>query len=450
MSALIVIAVLGVAMLLIGLHGDKRWLAPAGIAGLVAALLLALNDAGAAMPAFPHMVDFDRYARVFNAGAIGLTAMIFLFGADYYARETEHVAEQYALMLFSLCGVLVMTSYTSLIMLFLGIEIMSIPLYILAGGKKRSLRSNEASFKYFLLGSFASAFLLLGIALIYGATGSFQIPAMHADAQAGPIFLLGLFFLLVGLGFKVAAVPFHFWSPDVYEGAPTLVTAFMSTVVKMAAFAALFRLVGAGTARLEVLGDAFWWLTFLTLALGNLVALRQKNFKRLMAWSSIANSGFLLLLILSGHERGANALFYYLLTYSIATLGLFIIFILVKRAANGDERIPAFRGLWQNKPWLAMVTMVLMLSLAGIPPLAGFMAKYQVLWLAIDSGFLKTALFAVAMTLLGMVYYLAVMREAFAGGTANAVPVVSVGNALLIFACGLLTVLLGFMPVAPL
>ena len=260
------------------------------------------------------------------------------------------------------------------------------------------------------------------------------------------LFITGLFFVLVGLGFKVAAVPFHFWSPDVYEGSPTLITAFMSTVVKTAAFAALYRLVDIDIVLPEALVKALWGMTFLTLAVGNLVALRQSSFKRLMAWSSIANSGFLLLLLLAQHRQAESALFYYLFTYSISTLGLFVIFILVKRAANGDERMQAFRGLFRAKPWVAIVTMILMLSLAGIPPLAGFMAKYQVLMMAIDRGFLKTALFAVAMTLIGMYYYLLVVREAFTPMEDPARPVISLPNAALILACGALTLFFGFVP----
>ncbi|MFT3884562.1 MAG: NADH-quinone oxidoreductase subunit N [Flavobacteriales bacterium] len=242
---------------------------------------------------------------------------------------------------------------------------------MLAGGKRHSYRSGEASFKYFLLGSFATAFFLMGIALIYGMTASFDLAQVKDYAQrhvAHPetLFVLGLFFVAVGLSFKIAAVPFHFWSPDVYEGAPTLVTAFMATVVKTAAFVAMYRFVNM-TPMPDALGKTLLLMTVLTLFIGNVVALRQSQFKRLMAYSSIAHSGFLLMAVLSNSPYTGQVLFYYTFTYALATVGLFMVLTLAKRAANGDENIRIFRGLLRARPWLGIVTMLLLLSLAGIP-----------------------------------------------------------------------------------
>lgn len=451
MSALILTSVLGVLLLYLGVFGNKRLLAPVAVLGLLGAIALMASGWYMDVAFFADMVRFDGTAAAFNMGLTGLTILLFLFGVDYYARMERDVAEHYALMVFSLVGAYLLTSYTNLLVLFLGIEVLSIPLYILAGGKKTSYRSGEASFKYFLLGSFATALFLMGIALVYGVSASFDLGRVQEVAEAqgsapSPLFLMGLFFIAIGLSFKVAAVPFHFWSPDVYEGAPTLVTAFMATVVKMAAFAGFFRLVHL-TGLPPALANTLLAMTVLTLFVGNIVALRQTNFKRLMAYSSVAHTGFLLLVVLGNAASGISTLFYYTLTYGLATVGLFVVMVLVKRAANGSEEVRSFRGLYQAKPWLAITALLLLLSLAGIPLTAGFVAKYQVFLLALRAGFLKTTVFAVAMALVGIYYYFVVVREAF---TADEQPLdvqVTPLNGLVVVLCGIAVVALGVWPV---
>ncbi|MBL8010009.1 MAG: NADH-quinone oxidoreductase subunit N [Flavobacteriales bacterium] len=451
MSALILTSVLGVLLLYLGVFGQKRLLAPVAVLGLLGAIGVSATGWWMDVPLFAHMVRFDNAAAAFNMAMTGLTILLFLFGVDYYARMERDVAEHYALMVFSLTGAFLLTSYTNLLVLFLGIEVLSIPLYILAGGKKSSYRSGEASFKYFLLGSFATALFLMGIALVYGVTASFDLGriqevAMAQGAAPTPLFLLGLFFIAIGLSFKVAAVPFHFWSPDVYEGAPTLVTAFMATVVKMAAFAGFLRLVQF-TALPPTLATALLVMTVLTLFIGNIVALRQTNFKRLMAYSSVAHTGFLLLVVLGNTAASTSTLFYYTFTYGLATVGLFVVMTLVKRAANGSEEVRSFRGLYQARPWLAITALLLLLSLAGIPLTAGFVAKYQVFLLALQAGFLKTTVLAVAMALVGIAYYIVVVREAF---TADEQPLevqVTPLNGLVVLLCGIAVVALGVWPI---
>lgn len=454
MSALLLLSFLGVVLLYLGLAGNKSLLAPVGIIGLLAAIALFHTGWFIDHPLVATMVTFEGHATAFNIGMAVITVLLFLFGIDYYEKMEEHVAEHYALMVFALVGAFLLTSYNNLLVLFLGIEVLSIPLYVLAGGKRRSRRSGEAAIKYFLLGSFASGFFLMGIALIYGAVGSFDLATVQqfAAAQAAQpsmLFVLGLFFTVIGLSFKVAAAPFHFWSPDVYEGAPTLVTAFMATVVKMAAFAAFYRFIDT-TVLPPALVTALTVITVTTLLVGNVVALRQSQFKRLMAYSSVAHSGFLLMAIL-GNVSGAPVLpvlFYYTFTYALATVGLFIVLTLAKRAANGDENIRIFRGLFRARPWLAIVTMVLLLSLAGIPLTAGFIAKYQVFLLAIGAGFIKTTVFAVLMALLGIYYYVLVIREAFTP-TDDGGPMaltVSPLNWLVISLCGIAVLAFGMLP----
>lgn len=452
MSALILISLLGVIVLYLGLFGNRKLLVPVAVIGLLAALYFLQTGWNLNHPLFETMVRFDRFSVLFSSGLIIITMLIFLFGVDYYERMTEHVAEHYTLMLFSLVGAMLITSYNNLLVLFLGIEILSIPLYVLAGGKRHSMRSGEAAFKYFLLGSFSSGFFLMGIALLYGSTGSFDIATIQAFATSNlapsnMLFVLGLFFTAIGLAFKIAAAPFHFWSPDVYEGAPTLITAFMATVVKMGAFAAFYRFLEI-TALPPSMIKALLLMTFATLLIGNIVALRQTQFKRLMAYSSIAHSGFLLMALLSHQPNTANVLFYYTFTYALGTVGLFIIFTLVKRAANGDENIRIFRGLFRSHPWLAILAMVFLLSLAGIPLTAGFIAKYQVFLLAISAGFIKLTLFAVLMALVGIYYYVLVIRETFtpSDNEQGTNLVVTPLNWLVISICGVSVVVFGVMP----
>lgn len=454
MSALILLSILGVLLLYVGLFGAgakagaSKVLAPIGVLGVAGAIGLLIRDVQVNVPDFAHMLAWNDMSRWFSVGILVITALIFLFGLDYYAKEEKNVAEQFALIAFSLVGALMLTSYTNLLSLFLGIEVLSIPLYILAGGKRHSFRSSEASFKYFLMGSFASAFLLMGIALMYGVCASFElsrIAEVAATSGNNILFILGGFFVLAGLTFKVAAVPFHFWSPDVYEGAPTLVTAYMATVVKMAAFAGLLRFVAMSGLPMA-LGHALVIMAAVTLLVGNIIALRQSHFKRLMAYSSIAHSGFLLMAIVSGTPDREAALFYYTFTYSLATLGLFMVMTIAKRAANGDEHIRIFRGLFRANPWMGLVVLLLLLSLAGIPLTAGFMAKFKIFQIALAMGHVKLTVLAVAMALVGIYYYAVVIREAFSPSEQAPVLVVSPVNLLVISLCGIAVVVLGVMP----
>ena len=449
MSALIFTIVLGIIVLYLGFTKNKAILAPVAVAGLLIALFLSIQDWGLGSKYFHDMIQFDNFSIAFNVSMIIISILIFLFGVDYYETMKFHVAEQYALMIFALTGAFLMTSFSNLIMLFLGIEILSIPLYVLAGGKKYSYRSNEASFKYFMLGSFATAIFLFGIALVYGASATFYLPEIKTfiaqyNGHLPPMLLVGLLFILIGVAFKVAAAPFHFWSPDVYEGSPTLVTAFMSTVVKTAGFAAFYRLLNMGLLPLPIpLEKALWVMTGLTLLIGNLRALKQTNFKRLLAYSSISHSGFIMLAMLSQHTSSASVILYYTFVYSLATVPMFIIFILMKRASDGLEELPIFRGLFKAKPWIAVLLTILMMSMAGIPPTSGFMAKYQVFVLSISQGILWTSIFAILMAVIGIYYYFNVVREVFTEREQPNVIIVSKLNAALIIVCSVAVVLLG-------
>jgi NADH-quinone oxidoreductase subunit N len=449
MSALIFSSILGIILLYLGFVKNKAILAPVAIIGLAITAYLSFGGWNKGTMLFHDMILFDNFSVAFNISMTIVTLLIILFGVDYYRRMESYVAEHYALMIFALVGAFLMTSYSNLIMLFLGIEILSIPLYILAGGKKTSFRSNEASFKYYLLGSFATAFFLFGIALVYGASGTFYLPEIKTyiaqfNGSLPPMVLVGLLFIIIGVAFKVAVAPFHFWSPDVYEGSPTLVTIFMATVAKTAGFAAFYRLLGMGLLPLpQPLEKALWVMTGLSLLIGNLAALRQTSFKRLLAYSSISHSGFVLLAMLSQHSSSAPVLLYYTFVYSVATVGLFIVFILMKRANNGLETLQIFRGLFAEKPWIAVAATILLASLAGIPPTAGFMAKYQVFVLSISQGYLLISLFAILMAVVGVYYYFYVVREAFITGEHEFPMVITKLNAALIVVCSIAVVVLG-------
>lgn len=452
MTSLIVLTSVGLLLLFLGLGKNKAYFAPVGILGLLLSLYFQLSGTGQHSPYLDGMLSFDSFASAFGIVLILLTLLIFLLGIEYYHDMERNVAENYALLLFSLTGAILMTSYTNLVMLFLGIEILSIPLYILSGGKKKSYRSNEASFKYFLLGSFASAFLLFGIALIYGATASFNLQviktySMHEHATLLPIMQTGMLLVFLGMAFKVAAAPFHFWSPDVYEGSPTLITAFMATVVKTASIAAVWRLMDLALIPLpQGIIWILWFMTFLTLGIGNYSALWQSSFKRLLAYSSIANSGFLLLAILSADPQTPQTLMYYSLTYSLATITAFSILFSVKKATGGSEQTEIFTGLWKNNPFMATMLTVALVSLAGIPPLAGFFGKYLIFFQAIRQDFIWISLFAILMALVGIYYYFSVMRFVFSGkGEKIPIPYPP-SSVVVVVLCALLLLLLGLFP----
>jgi NADH-quinone oxidoreductase subunit N len=382
MTTLIIIAILAIVLLYLGLYKAHNLLLPVTIAGLLLALASAIYQwNNGAVPIYHDMMLFDNFSIAFSGTAIVSTLLILMLSKGYFERISNNVAEYFAIILFSLAGIIVMVSYYNLTMLFVGVEIMSVSLYILAGIDKKSFASNEASLKYFLMGAFSTGFLLFGITLIYGATGSFQLEAIRNWAIAhprgiDPLFHTGIILMIIGLCFKVGAAPFHFWTPDVYEGSPTLITAFMSTVVKTAGFAAFLRLFSASFAPLA----DFWMptllvITILTLFVGNLTALYQHSFKRMLAFSSISHAGYLLFAIVALSSVSGNAIFIYATAYSIASIIAFGVLILVQQQL-GSDNFECFNGLGKRNPFLAIVLTIAMLSLAGIPLTAGFMGKF--------------------------------------------------------------------------
>jgi NADH-quinone oxidoreductase subunit N len=415
MNALITISLLGILVLYLGLFKAKKALLPVSLAGLVAAFVFAVAEWGLyAEPIFKGMMLFNNYAAAFSAITIATTALILLLSKDYFERISENVAEYYAVILFSLAGIIVMVSYHNLSMLFIGIEIMSVSLYILAGIRKRDFASNEASLKYFLMGAFSTGFLLFGIALLYGATGSFDLAAIKeyissSPGEVSPLLYGGLILLIVGLSFKVGAAPFHFWTPDVYEGSPALITAYMSTVVKTAGFAAFLRLFMFCFMPLQ----EFWVplivvVASLSLLIGNITAVYQQHFKRMLAYSSISHVGYMLFALIGSSSNSAEAVFVYAAAYSVASVIAFAVLIIFQRQ-TGSDRFESFNGIARRNPFLAFTLTIAMLSLAGIPLTAGFIGKFMMFGKALGAYHIYLVVFGVLNAAIGVYYYLKVV-----------------------------------------
>jgi len=390
-------------------------------AGLVAALAAVgwLWGRGAVPDGLPLMLALDGFrwatATVFLLGAIAATVL----AIGYLARERILVPEFYPLLLFATIGMLLMGGAADLIMVFLGLELMSLAAYVLAGIRRRSPSSAEAALKYFLLGAFASGFLLYGIALVYGATGTTNLYAIAFQVADGtvatqPMLGIGIALLLVGFGFKVSAVPFHMWAPDVYDGAPTPVTAFMAAAVKAAGFAALVRvaLVAFPDAS-AVWQTSVWWLAALTMGVGNLVALAQRRLKRMLAYSSIAHAGYLLVAVAAATPDGGGAFVFYALAYTAMTMGAFAVLAAVGRDGESDVLVDDLDGLAARRPWVAFAMTVFMLSLLGFPGTAGFIGKWLILTSAIDAGQASLAVVLVLASVVSAGYYLPVVMAMY-------------------------------------
>ncbi|MEI6385602.1 MAG: NADH-quinone oxidoreductase subunit N [Spirochaetota bacterium] len=418
MSLYLLLPILAVIVLFANLGRLKPLAFPLAVIGLIAAAVLAGFQIGLDHRLLRGMAEFDGFASAFSLLVIVLTILVVLLLGSPSGRTEVPRAEKAALVIFALTGAVMLTSYTNLVMLFLGIEILSIPVYVLVGTRKSDVKGNEAALKYFLNGSFATGILLFGIGLIYAGTGQFSLGGILLWTQANssgihPLFHLGLLFILFGLAFKVSAAPFHFWTPDVYDGAPTAVTAYMSTVVKIAAFTAFFRLLYRA---FPMAADSWGWiialLAVLTLLVGNLGALAQGGFKRLMAYSGISHAGYLLIALLATGSMATGALWLYTAAYAAATMIAFVAWARVEEGGEGDA-IAAFAGLRSRSPFLAVGLAVAMLSLVGVPPLGGFFGKLFVFGNAVGQGKIALVVFAVVMSAIGMVYYLRPLIQAW-------------------------------------
>jgi NADH-quinone oxidoreductase subunit N len=415
MNALLLSAVWGVIMMFSGiLLKQKSAIRNIAIAGLV--LLLLVNILEMYGTVFfkidtRGMLAFDRFGLLFNSIAFISTLFFFLLSARDMENVGINYAEYFALIFFVLCGITLTSSFKSLLILFLGIEIISIPLYILTGSDKKNLKSNEASLKYFLLGAFSTGLMLMGIALIYGAKGTFYTTAIYNVGPKSSVLLIsGMVLLLFSMSFKVSAAPFHFWTPDVYDGAPTVFTSFMATIVKAAVFIAFIRLFDETFGLLQ----NQWQLliaiiTVATLFIGNITAVFQQSVKRMLAYSSIAQAGFMMLSLYAMNTDAKEGLLLYVTAYSFATIGIFAVLIKMH-----DYTFDGFNGFAKQQPLLAATTTIFLLSLAGIPLTAGFLSKFYMLKAALGAGRnLWLVIFAVLMAGVSVYYYFRVIQAMY-------------------------------------
>lgn len=425
MYPIVLLSVFGIASLYLGFSKSKNILLPSVLLFLTVALAGNFIDWNQGQVLyFYDMLRVNNLTMAFNGIVLISAFMIVAISGGFQDNADSEPAEYYGLMLFSLVGAIMMIGFEHLIMLFIGVEILSIAMYVLTGSNKRNLKSNEAALKYFLMGAFATGFMLFGMALLYGATGSFnlvQIQSFVLTAHAAaPSYMLyaGLLLLLIGMLFKVSAAPFHFWTPDVYEGAPTIFTTFMSTIVKTAGFAAIYRLLEHSFTGVY----HFWWIviaviTVLTLMVGNIGATSQNSFKRMLAYSGISHAGYLLIAITALSKPTENAILFYSLAYSMATICAFAVLMLVSKEntfeGQPDERYDAFNGLAKNNPFLAFVLTVSMLSLAGIPLTAGFWGKFMIFTSAADRGIIWITVVAILMSTVGLYYYFRVIIASY-------------------------------------
>jgi NADH-quinone oxidoreductase subunit N len=390
------------------------------------------------------MLEFPPYVSGFILLMSLCLLLYVLLSNDEIDRLTGHSADYLALIFFVMTGVIIVASFKTLLMMFLGVEIMSIPLYILAASDKRNLKSNEAGLKYFLMGSFSTGIMLMGIALLYGSFGTFYTAALNIGFLAlSPLTLAGIVLLMVSMAFKVSAAPFHFWTPDVYDGTPSVFTSFMATIVKAAAFFGFLRLFEGAFGKLH----EHWQIltaiiTAATLLIGNLTAVFQQSVKRMLAYSSIAQAGFMMFALFAMNATARQGLVLYGVSYSLATIGVFAVLAKMK-----DQTFEGFNGLATHKPFLALMLTVYLLSLAGIPLTAGFFAKYYMLLAALKTGqMLWLVILAVLSAAVGIYYYFRVIQAMYFKEGADQEVETSSGFRATLLVTAVIIVLLGVHP----
>ena len=422
----IVLSVVALAVLLLDVFrrgresgGAARWLGWLAVAGVAAAAVANGWLLTVTSPGGIGMIAIDGFRVATNFVVLGTVGLGLLFSFDWLEREDLEIGEYYFLVLMAAVGMMILAGTRDLITLFVALELMSISVYILTGLNRSDRRSSEAALKYFLMGAFASGFLLYGIALIFGAVGSTNLSLVTVEVARGardanPLLFAGVALLLVGFGFKISAVPFHMWTPDAYEGAPTPVTGIMAAGVKAAGFAAILRIFTVELApALSFWQGIVWWLAMLTMIVPNLIALAEDDVKRMLAYSSIAHAGYLLVGIASASELGRSAALFYLAVYAVMTLGAFAIVYVVAGKGDGRSRLADFRGLGWRRPLLGVALFIFLLSLAGFPPTGGFIGKFYLLSAAVQSRQFVLAVTLVLTSLVSYYYYLRVVWKMY-------------------------------------
>jgi NADH-quinone oxidoreductase subunit N len=417
LAPVLVLSVFGMMVLITDLFigKNKSILVFMSLIGLLMAAISSLAKFNLPVHSFNGAYVVDHLSVFFTFIFCISSAMAILLSVDFNKREEIKVGEYYSLILFCTVGMIVLASSTDMIMIFLGIEIISISLYILAGVRRKDIKSNEAALKYFLLGAFATGFLLYGMALIYGSTGSTKLSIISKVVSEGqiisePLMLMGVVLLIIGFSFKIAAVPFHMWAPDVYQGAPTPVTAFMAVGPKAASLAAFYRVMTEAMPELSYSWEILLCIvSVLSMFIGNLGAIMQTNIKRLIAFSSVSHVGYLLIAIIAKSSLSSSSLMFYMLTYAFMIFGVFGIVILLGRKGEENLEIENYSGLAYKHPVIALTMTIFLLSLGGLPPLAGFVAKFYIFSAALKEGYLILVIIAVLNSAISLYYYLKVI-----------------------------------------
>ncbi len=407
MNTLLAISGLGVFCLIAEIFNLRKLIVPVAIIGLLAILGLTISEYSLPSSHYNNMIVVNNFSVTFSSLFIVLAVFLVALSGDYYKEQQSKLSDFIAIKIFLLAGAVAMVSFGNLAMFFIGIEILSISLYVLAASNRLDVKSNEAGMKYFLLGSFASGIILFGICLIYGATGYFDVAKIYelSEGAGRPIwFPIGITLLIIGMLFKVAAVPFHFWAPDVYEGSPSLTTATMSTLAKVVAMATLFKLLNGMIPSIPPIFETIIVIiSILSMTVGNIMALKQNNVKRMLAFSGISHAGFMLMALLS-FSTAASSLLYYTAAYSLAGIAAFTVLIFVTKESNNQE-IDNFNGLGKSHPLMAAIVTASLLSMAGIPVFSGFFAKFILFTQTIQSGHLVVVIAAVINSIISIGYY---------------------------------------------
>ncbi len=407
MNTLIAISGLGVFCLIAEIFNLRKLLVPVAVLGLLAILGLTVSEYNTPAAFYNNMIVVDNFSVAFSSLFIVLTIFLVALSGDFYKDHPTKLSDFIAIKIFLLAGAVAMVSFGNLSMFFLGIEVLSISLYVLAASRRLDVKSNEAGMKYFLLGSFASGIILFGICLIYGATGYFDIAEIK-DLSSGagiPVwFPIGITLMVIGMLFKIAAAPFHFWAADVYEGSPSMTTATMSTLAKVVAMATLYKLLSGMTTSLSATFEmVIVVVSILSMTVGNLMALRQNNVKRMLAFSGVSHAGFMLMTLLS-LSNSASTLLYYTAAYALAGIASFAVIIYVTKNKDNEDIIN-FNGLGKTSPVLAAVLTAALLSMAGIPVFAGFFGKFMLFSQTIKSGYMVVVIAGVVNSIISIGYY---------------------------------------------
>ena len=406
MNTLIAISGLGVFCLIAEIFNLRKLLVPLAVLGLLAILGLTIAEFNTPAAYYNNMIVVNKFSVAFSSLFIILTIFLVALSGEFYKDHPTKISDFIAIKIFLLSGAVAMVSFGNLAMFFLGIEVLSISLYILAASRRLDVKSNEAGMKYFLMGSFASGFILFGICLVYGATGYFDMAEIYDLSQGAGLpvwFPIGITLIIIGMLFKIAAAPFHFWAPDVYEGSPSMTTATMSTLAKVVAMATLYKLLSGLTSLSLKVELLIVIISILSMTVGNIMALRQNNVKRMLAFSGISHAGFMLMTLLS-MPTAAFTLLYYTSAYALAGIASFAVIIYVTKDKDNED-IFNFNGLGKTNPLLAAVLTASLLSMAGIPIFSGFFAKFILFTQTIKAGYLVVVIAAVINSIISVGYY---------------------------------------------